>query len=79
MLQLQQGNQQNQITPLDLLQCIPLIVRHGTKYNYLASELHQHLPQVVQIITSQHFQNQINAQKQILLITYEFVRNVSTP
>lgn len=67
----------SQIQKLELLQCIPLILRHGAKYSYLVNDLHQYLPNIIKIVNESHLQNQINAQKQIFLIVYEFIRNVS--
>lgn len=68
---------QSQIPKLDILQCIPLIVRQGTKYQFLVSDLHQYLPNVIRIVKDGQFENQLNSQKQILLIVYELIRNVS--
>lgn len=66
-----------QIQKLELLQCIPLILQHGSKYTYLVNHLHQYLPNIVRMVNEGQLHNQINAQKQILLIVYEFIRNVS--
>ncbi|XP_031619505.1 serine/threonine-protein kinase ATM [Contarinia nasturtii] len=68
---------QNRIQKNELLQCIPLILQHGSKYRYLVSDLHQYLPDIVQIINEGQFQNHINAQKHILHIVYEFIRNLA--
>lgn len=66
-----------QIQQLDLLQCIPLILRHASKYTYLATDLHQHLPDIRMIVNDGDLQNQIKSQQQIFLIVYEFIRSVS--
>lgn len=70
-------NESSERQKLELLQCIPLILKHGTKYRYLVSDLHQYLPNVIQIINESQLEKHINAQKQILNIVYEFVRHVS--
>lgn len=66
-----------QVQQLELLQCIPLIVRHASKYTYLVIDLHQHLPDIIQIVNAGELQNQIRSQQQIFLIVYEFIRSVS--
>lgn len=42
----------------------------------MVSDLHQYLPNVIRIVNEGQLQNQINAQKQILLIVLEFMRHV---
>lgn len=70
------GSRNNQISKLELLQCIPLVLQHASKYTYLVVDLHQYLPDVIKIVNEGELHNQIRAQKEILLIVYEFIRNV---
>lgn len=59
---------------LNLLECVPLLVRCGTRNSHLATDLHQYLPNVVRIVRQDH---QIKAQHQVMMIVYEFMINVS--
>lgn len=70
-------SEQTQISKLELLQCVPLVLRHGLKYRYLVNDLHQYLPYIIQIVNEGQLQNQINSQKQILFIVYAFICSVS--
>ncbi|XP_055323121.1 serine/threonine-protein kinase ATM isoform X2 [Sitodiplosis mosellana] len=67
----------SQIKKIEILQCIPLILRKGAKYRYLVSEMHQYLPNVIRIVNDGQLQNQPNSQKQILQIVYELIRNLA--
>lgn len=60
---------------LNLLECFPLIIQHGTKYTHLINDLNQYLPNMIRIVEQDH---QFKAQKQVLLTVYELTINVRT-
>lgn len=69
------SNQDTAISKLELLQCIPSLLRHALRYTYLIGDLSQYLPTLVIIIKDES--HQYKAQKQILFIIYEIIRGVS--
>lgn len=69
------GKERCEIPKLDLLQCVPLIIQHGSKYAYICDDLHQWVQQVERMVNAEEHDHK--AQIQVLSLVYEFIRNVS--
>lgn len=69
------GDRDSGVSKLELLQCIPSLLRQASRYTYLIGDLPQYLPNLVVMVQDES--HQYKAQKQILFTILEFIRGVS--
>lgn len=63
------------VAKLEVLQSIGLLIQKSTEYTYLMSELYKHRIKLIRII--ENGGHQLRTQKQLMLIIYHFISNVS--
>lgn len=63
------------VAKLEVLQSIGLLIQKSTEYTYLMSELYNHRIKLIRII--ENGGHQLRTQKQLMLIIYHFISNVS--
>lgn len=58
-----------------ILECVSLIIQHGTRHTHLTLRLHEFLPKIIEISKEQLA---LKAKCELLRIAYEICHNVST-